>query len=103
MTKAHRTTAEIKSLCEEFRRSGKTQREFAAMQGVHATTVGSWLRRFRASGDAQRTQFIEIPNSSPIVPHGRLRIELPGGVLLHVAEGAEPNYVAALVRAIQGL
>lgn len=102
MKRVRRTSEEITRLCQLFRSSGLTQREFAARHGVHAATVRSWVRRQAGFSQVAEPRFVEV-HSSAVRPESpeMLTVEFPDGVRLHFSRRPDPAYVAHILQALR--
>ncbi len=94
----------------EYRRSGVTQRAFAARCGVSVTTLRRWLDRSgtTARRPNDRPSILPVRVVASTAPLARwqsdevvaVEVLLPGGVQLALRAGADVEYVARLVRAL---
>lgn len=104
MNRARRTPGEIAHLCEEFRRSGITQRAFAERHGVHVATVRYWLTCQHSRKPQAVARFVEVQTAvPPPALQESFLLELPRGVRLHFSQQPDPGYLASIVRALQNL
>ena len=109
-------------LLDEFERSGVAGAEFARIAGIKYSTFATWLqKRRRATGGypalgkagiAARTRrraalpgpcFVEAQiERSSAGPGGvaALRVELPCGARMEIADGSQASLAAALLRAL---
>lgn len=104
--------ARRQELLDEFDRSGLSGAKFAALAGIKYPTLASWLQ-------ARRRQSVGSPQSTP--PHdplprmrwleavvdqaqgeanGAVRVRLPNGLSVELAQAAHVPLAAALVRAL---
>ena len=97
---------------KEYEGSGLTQAEFARRAGLNKTTFSHWVQRSRRDAKAKMIapaaavtpRFVEVRATAPVapamaaVPATRLSVSLPDGV---VVRGADPEALAALVRALR--
>lgn len=95
-------------LLDEFERSGLSGTKFAALSGVNYQTFASWvIRRKRerhgqkvpASGPDQ-VRWLEamVQEAAGSVP---VKVHLPGGAWMEIAQSEQVVTAAALVRALQ--
>jgi hypothetical protein len=91
-----------------YRRSGLTQKEFAAQAGVGYSTLTSWLGKAAAERPVQPggapSVFIPVPNllsAADGVP--AYRFEFPGGLKVAVARGFLAEELQALLQVAQRL
>lgn len=88
-----------------YRQSGMSAAAFAAHCGVKYPTLASWVAKVKASGrgrsgaDDGGQHFIlaEIGCGRTDVP---LRLELPGGVIVHVSSSQQVSLLADLLKAL---
>ena len=99
----HHTPAQKDRLLARYRRSGLTQRQFAAKAGIGYSTLTLWLRKAAPTSKPSKSVFVAVPNllSSTTAPAFRLR--LSGGVSVEVAPGFRPEELAALLEVVQRL
>ena len=96
------TPAQREQLLAAYRRSGLTQKAFAAQTGIGYSTLTSWLKKAGASPGAGLADgppaLIRIPNLLP--PAGRVaayRLEFAGGLRVEVARGFDPEELGRLL------
>jgi transposase-like protein len=100
----HKSASEKSALLAAFARTGLTQAEFAAQQGLGLSTFQRWLRQSRRNGQAPSASLIEVPNLLAARASAAVyRLAFPGGVVLEVAPGFQATEVRALAQVIQGL
>ena len=108
-------------LLDEFERSGVAGVEFARIAGIKYSTFATWVqRRRRATGGypamgkagsaagARRAalpgpRFVEAKIERSSAESGgvrALRVELPGGARMEIADGSQAKLAAALLRAL---
>jgi transposase len=91
----------FRRLVRELERSGLSHREFAERRGVSLHTLRYWLYRMRAEDRGPDLLPVSvIASPAPVARDGEVELVLAGGLVLRVAVGTEPAYVAALVRAL---
>lgn len=106
------------ALLDEFERSALSGLQFAQVAGINYQTFASWMQNRRRTTGAYAGQ---PPAASPVaaprlrwmeavletkpacVAHGQamLRVELPGGAVFGVADGAQALLAAQLLKAWQ--
>lgn len=102
MPRKHRSPEERARLVVAFRRSGLSQAQFAAREGITISALQSWLYKPRknvAAASPDAAGFLRVVGAER-----RLR----GEVTIHVGEhmaiafdvAPEPGYLAALARAL---
>ena len=98
------TITEKIRLLEACERSGLTRKAFAAQQGIGLSTLYQWQRQNRASASKRPARLIEVPG---LFAHGPVmapyRLHLPGGRLLEVGRGFDPDELRRLVQLLQSL
>jgi hypothetical protein len=109
-------------LLDEFERSGVAGAEFARIAGIKYSTFATWVQRRRratggypapgkariAAGTERRAalpgpRFVEaqIEQGAPrLGGSGALRVELPCGARMEIADGSQARLAAALLRAL---
>ena len=96
--------ARREEVLDELERSGKAAVKFAALIGVKHPTLASWVRkrrRQRKSGEAADQPAALRWVEAAVEAHGSgLRVELPGGARMEVADEAQVKLAAALLRAL---
>lgn len=104
MKRTRRTPEEIARLCQLFRSSGFTQREFATRHGVHAATVRCWLRRQSKPSRSHQPRFVEVQTSEARdEPSEVLTVEFPDGVRLHFARRPDLAYITHILQTLRGV
>jgi transposase-like protein len=99
----HHTAAQKDRLLAQYRRSGLTQRQFAAKAGIGYSTLTLWLRRAATASKPSKSAFVAVPNllSTPATTAYRLRFS--GGLSVEVASGFQSEELAALLQVVQRL
>ena len=109
-------------LLDEFERSGVAGAEFARIAGIKYSTFANWVQRRRratggysapdkagiAAGTRRRTalpgpRFVEAQIERGSAGSGSvaaLRVELPGGARMEIADGSQARLAAVLLRAL---
>lgn len=100
-------------LLDEFERSGLTGQKFAALVGVKYQTFASWLQKRRKtrasypqieakeapSAEVQPVQWLEaVTEAGGGSSVNELRVELPGGANLTIADAGQAVLAARLLR-----
>jgi hypothetical protein len=95
-------------LLDEFERSGLSGTKFAALSGVNYQTFASWAirrKRERQGGKApasgpDRVRWLEamVQEAAGSVS---VKVHLPGGAWMEIAQSDQVQIAAALVRALQ--
>jgi transposase-like protein len=99
------------AIVDEFERSGVSGVEFARLIGVKYPTLANWVQRRRTErasalppalpGESRRQmRWVEAVVAPPGQGGHALRVELPGGARLEIADGAQVALAAALLRAL---
>jgi hypothetical protein len=117
------TTADRREwLLDEFERSGVAGAEFARIAGIKYSTFATWVQRRRRAtgggpapgkaGSAAQTRlrpalpgprFVEAKIERSLAEPGgvsALRVELPGGARMEIADGSQARLAAVLLRAL---
>ena len=99
----HHTPAQTDRLLAQYRRSGLTQRQFAAKAGIGYSTLTLWLRKATSASKPPKSTFVAVPNllSTPTAPAYRLRFS--GGLSVEVASGFRSEELASLLQVVQRL
>lgn len=116
-----RTTKERREgLLDEFERSGVVAAEFVRMVGIKYSTFASWVQKRRRARGGYRALFqaAAAATSRAALPGpcfveakvergsagpgsvATLRVELPCGVRMEIADGSQASLAAALLRAL---
>ena len=85
---------EREAVVAAYERSGLTQREFAAKEGIKYFTFTGWLRAHRQRAVKRAFAEVKMAKRPPV---SILEVGLPGGA---VVRGTEVEQIAALVRAL---
>jgi transposase len=96
--------ARREEVLDEFERSGMAAVKFAACIGVKYPTLASWVQKRRRQREAGATagrpaalRWVE----AAVEAHGSgLRMELPGGARIEIADEAQAKLAAVLLRAL---
>src|SRR4029079_16932633 len=100
----HRTTAERKQALADYRRSGLSQRAFAAQAGVGVSTLQLWLRQERDAPAAKATTFVPVPNLLAQAPASAVyRLRLVGGAVLEIGSDYKPEQLQPLLELLKVL
>jgi hypothetical protein len=99
-------------LLDEYERSGLSGAKFAALTGIKYSTFATWAQRRRKQRDSSPTtakpdhsvRWLEAvveqaQNRDGQKPAG-LRLQLPGGVAVEIADEKQAALAAVLVRAL---
>ncbi len=100
------TAEERADLLAGYQRSGLTQREFAARNGLSLSCLGTWLRRSRVgSRDPLRSTLLRVPLDLTVGgrPSPAYRIGFPGGHSLEVSVGFQVDELRELCQLLRGL
>lgn len=97
---------EREQLLGAYRRSGQTQREFAAQNGLSVSSLVLWLRKYGRTPTASvRPPFIALPAGLPaVMPASRAyAIDFPGGHRVEIARGYEREELEHLCQVLHRL
>jgi transcriptional regulator with XRE-family HTH domain len=99
-----RTAAQRAQILTDYRRSGLTQKAFAAQAGLGHSTLTLWLRKATADESAVSPTFIPVPNLLP-APRAAAtyRLQFPRGLTVEVAPGFDAEELSALLQVVQRL
>ncbi|MCB1129930.1 MAG: transposase [Verrucomicrobiae bacterium] len=89
-----------------YRQSGMSAAAFAAHCGVKYPTLAAWVAKAKAAGsgrseweeDGQRFLLAEIGCGQADVP---LKLELPGGVIVHMSSSRQLGLLAELLKVLR--
>jgi len=90
------TAAERDAFATAYRKSGLTQRAFAAQAGISVASLSQWLRR--AKRREETPGFVELPRISSSVGAVGYKLEFPGGLKLEIPRGFSAAEVEQLCR-----
>jgi transposase-like protein len=90
--------ADRERLIKEQAASGETKATFCTKHGISLGTFYGWSKRQRSDGAA--ASFVEV--CLPVSSDRGIKIELPGGVCVHVPLDADAGRTASLIRGIAG-
>jgi transposase-like protein len=102
VSRRRHTPAQGEKLLAAYRRSGLTQKAFAAQTGIGHSTLTSWLRKAGdppSAGPADDPPaLIRIPNLLPAADGVAVyRLEFAGGLTVEVARGFDPEELRRLL------
>lgn len=81
--RGRRLTSEARRRClHDYRKSGLTQREFAARSGICFSTLVLWIRKAKKSHLLPESSFLELPTVQSSSPTVVCRLVLPHAVSL---------------------
>lgn len=94
--------AEREALLAEYCRGEVTQREFAAGAGISVSCLYYWLRKSTERPISTDPPWIELPKGLAAVEVAAVpyKVRFPGGMVLELARGFEPEETALLCRMI---
>ena len=94
--------AAAEALLDEFEHSGTSAAQFAALTGVKYPTFASWVqKRRRTKGVSGRTEApLRWMEAVVAAPTSGLCVHLPCGARMEIADGAQVQMAAALLRAL---
>jgi hypothetical protein len=103
--------ARRESLLDEYERSGLSGAKFAALAGIKYSTFATWAQRRRRRGSsptsakpADSVRWLEAVVEQAQNPAGQksagLRLQLPGGAQMEIADEQQAALAAVLVRAL---
>ena len=91
----------------EFERSGLPATKFAQLAGVRYQTFATWVQKHKkrhpttgAAASAAPLRFAEVVPAIATPACGMLRVVLPGGAVIEVADGAQAEVAAQLLKAL---
>ena len=88
-----------KRVCAEYRRGGQTRPELAARHGVSESTLNYHLSKVKTARPP--LEFVPVQVASRQTPVAMIEVIARGGVVVRAEVGADIDYVARLVRALQ--
>jgi transposase-like protein len=98
LVRKHRTAAQRQSILQDYQRSQRTQKEFAAQAGLSVSTLQAWLRRAPADPPASGSVFVAVPNLLSAAPSASAyRLQWPSGLSLEVRSGFSAQELEALL------
>lgn len=85
-------------IADGWKRSGESQRAYAARHEISLSTLQSWIYRQRRRS---RSRMVEVRASRPAPALvGRAEIALPNGFAVRVDHGTDPAWTSSLVKAL---
>jgi len=90
-------------LVAQYRRSGLTQKQFAAQAGIGYSTLTFWLRKTTPARKPSQSAFVAVPNLLSHTAAVAYRLRLAGGLSVEVAPGFQPEELASLLHVVQRL
>ena len=87
----------------QYRRSGLTQKRFAAQAGIGYSTLTLWLRKAAPARKPSPAAFVAVPNLLSPTAASVYRLRFAGGLSVEVAPGFRPEELASLLEVVQGL
>jgi hypothetical protein len=98
------TAAQRTELLAAYRRSGLTQKRFAAQVGIGYSTLTLWLRKGASARNTAPSVFVPVPNLISAAPAtAAYRIEFARGLTVEVSPGFRPEELSSLLQVVQGL
>jgi len=98
------TKAQRRDILAAFGRSGESLPRFARRIGLKYSTLARWvqLSRSKPAGRKPQIRLLEaVVESAPVTANGSLLVlQLPGGVLVEVADERQAALAATLVRVL---
>ncbi|HEX2732284.1 MAG TPA: hypothetical protein VHM70_11780 [Polyangiaceae bacterium] len=88
-----------KEVCAEYRRGGQTRPALAAKYDVNESTLNYHLSKAKS---ARAPMFLPVQVASGPAQTAGVEVVLRNGAVVRVEVGADVEYVARLVRALQG-
>lgn len=85
----------------QWRDSGLSQTAYCREHGLSVSSFGYWRRRLHAAAGEGVGRVLPIVVAASPADAASLRVQLPGGVWLHLSDQADPVRVSALVRALR--
>lgn len=99
----HHTPAQKDRLLAQYRRSGLTQRQFAANAGIGYSTLTLWLRTAAPVSKPPKSAFVAVPNLLSPPTTAAYRLKFSGGLSVEVASGFRTEELASLLQVVQRL
>ena len=98
------TPAQRTELLAAYRRSGLTQKRFAAQAGIGYSTLTLWLRKAAPARNLAPSAFVPVPNLMSAAPAtAAYRLQFARGITVEVASGFRPEELSSLLQVVQGL
>ena len=97
---ARKSVEEKRRIVEGYERSGESQQEYAARNGIGLSTLGLWLRQ---GGRARKARLVEVD----VAQHSQLpgvesyRLSLSGGVCLEFGRGFKIAELRSLLEVVR--
>jgi len=90
-------------LLAQYRRSGLSQRQFAAKAGIGYSTLTLWLRKTAPARKPSKSAFVAVPNLLSTTTPPTYRLRFSGGLSVEVASGFQTEELASLLQVVQRL
>ena len=97
------TPAQKDQLLAQYRRSGLTQKQFAAKAGIGYSTLTLWLRKAAPGSKPPKSEFVAVPNLLSPTTSTAYRLRFSGGLSVEVASGFRTEELSSLLEVVQRL
>ena len=95
--------AQKNRLLAQYRRSGLTQKQFAAQAGIGYSTLTLWLRKAATARKASPSALVTVPNLLSATATVAYRLRFAGGLSVEVAPGFRTEELASLLQMVHRL
>ena len=93
-----RQRADWAEVADGWKRSGESQRVYAARNKIAVSTLQSWIYRRPKRAPSRMVEVrVAAPKTESVV---RAEIGLPNGVVVRIDHGADPAWASSLVKAL---
>lgn len=101
-TQKRHTPDQREKILDAYQQSQLTQKEFVAQAGIGLSTLQFWLRKAALGKSPGSSPFVQIPNLLPVSPaSATYRLQYPGGLILEIRSGFDPDELDLLLQSIQ--
>ena len=87
---------------EGYRRSGRSQREFAAEVGISVSALQLWVRKYAEDGRAG-SRWAEVPNLLGQVHPAAYTVKLPDGASVEIRGGFRREELVCLLQTLRSV
>ena len=94
-----RQRADWVQVADGWKRSGESQRAYAARYEISLSTLQSWIYRRRKRAPSRMVE-VRVARPTPASGGGRAEVCLPNGLVVRVDHAVDPAWASKLVKAL---